>query len=322
MAQLEASTQLLSKPSILLNILPLLEAKGSSEIENIITTTDKLFKGAALFHKDIDAATKEALSYKTALHSGYKSIEATQTFDSQLAIHICSIVQGQPMHIRSKEPVFLTNSRSGEKIYTPPTGQDLITKKLTNLFDFLNQQTEFDPLVRMAVAHYQFEAIHPFHDGNGRTGRILNILFLSHQNLLSLPILYLSRHINNNRLGYYELIKNVTEEKLWEPWILFMLNAVCETATWTNEKVIRIGELMLEMKNKIQTNAPQIYSDALLETLFEQPYCRIANLVDNEIAKRQTASVYLKQLCDLGILKEFKVWREKLYVNLDLMRLF
>jgi len=179
----------------------------------------------------------------------------------------------------------------------------------------MHRNTEIDPLVRMAIQHYQFEAIHPFLDGNGRTGRILNILFLVQHGLLDSPILYLSRYIIHNKAAYYRLLQKVTHEQDWAPWIFFILEAVEETCTWTTDKIKSIRELMEHTGEFVQTRLPKIYSWELVEMLFRQPYCRIGNLVDCGIAKRQTASVYLKQMCEIGVLKEIKSGRENIFVH-------
>ena len=204
---------------------------------------------------------------------------------------------------------------SGEVIYTPPVGQRLLIEKLDNWADFMHRNTDIDPLVRMAVQHYQFEAIHPFADGNGRTGRILNILFLVEHGLLDSPILYLSRYIIQNKASYYRLLAKVTSEQDWAPWILFILSGVEETCTWTTDKIKSIRELMEHTGQFVQKRLPKIYSWELVELLFKQPYCRIGNLVDTGIAKRQTASVYLKLLCELGVLREIKSGRENIFVH-------
>jgi Fic family protein len=190
-----------------------------------------------------------------------------------------------------------------------------LQKMLDNWAEFMQKSTDIDPLVRMAVQHYQFEAIHPFADGNGRTGRILNIVFLVEQGLLDSPILYLSRFIISNKAAYYLLLKDVTHKQQWEPWVKFILEGVEETCVWTTEKIKAIRELMVHTARYVQQSLPKIYSWELVELLFKQPYCRIGNLVDADIAKRQTASVYLKQLCDLGVLKEIKSGRENIFVH-------
>jgi Fic family protein len=194
-------------------------------------------------------------------------------------------------------------------------GQKLLYGKLENWADFMHQNNDIDPLVRMAVQHYQFEAIHPFTDGNGRTGRILNILFLVEQKLLDSPILYLSRHIIQNKADYYRLLLNVTRNQAWGDWVMFLLNGVEETCTWTTEKIKAIRELMQHTSLYVQKQLPKSYSWELVEALFKQPYCRIGNLVATGVAKRQTASVYLKQLTDIGILREVKSGRETLFVH-------
>lgn len=204
---------------------------------------------------------------------------------------------------------------SGEVIYTPPEGQKLLIAKLDNWAEFMQRSTDIDPLVRLAVQHYQFEAIHPFADGNGRTGRILNILFLLQQGLLDTPILYLSRYIIHNKAAYYRLLQNVTRDQDWAAWIMFVLEGVEETCTWTTDKIKAIRELMQHTAQFVQHKMPKIYTWELVELLFKQPYCRIGNLVEAGVAKRQTASVYLKQLCDAGILKEIKSGRENIFIH-------
>jgi Fic family protein len=200
-------------------------------------------------------------------------------------------------------------------IYTPPEGQKLLIDKLDNWADFMHNDTDIDPLVRLAVQHYQFEAIHPFADGNGRTGRILNILFLVEHGLLDSPILYLSRYIISNKAAYYRLLQNVTREQGWTPWVNFILEGIEETCIWTTDKIKAIRELMEHTAEFVQYKMPKTYTWELVELLFKQPYCRIGNLVDAEIAKRQTASVYLNQLCDAGVLKEIKSGRENIFIH-------
>jgi Fic family protein len=314
LAELKQAAELIPNSAVLVNALPLLEARASSEIENIVTTTDKLFEFADIAEDRADAATKEALRYRTALYEGTKMVQR-RMLSTDMAIQICSTVKGLELDIRSESGTTLKNRMSGETIYTPPVGQQLLVEKLNNWAEFMHRNTEIDPLVRMAVQHYQFEAIHPFSDGNGRTGRILNILFLVEHGLLDSPILYLSRYIIQNKAAYYRLLANVTREQDWAPWILFILDGVEETCTWTTDKIKSIRELMEHTGQFVQKRLPKIYTWELVELLFKQPYCRIGNLVDNGIAKRQTASVYLKQLCDLGVLREVKSGRENIFVH-------
>jgi Fic family protein len=314
LAELKQAAELIPNSAVLVNALPLLEARASSEIENIVTTTDKLFEFADIAEDRADAATKEALRYRTALYEGTKMVQR-RMLSTDMAIQICSTIKGLELDIRANSGTTLKNRVSGETIYTPPVGQQLLIEKLNNWAEFMHRNTEIDPLVRMAVQHYQFEAIHPFEDGNGRTGRILNILFLVEHGLLDSPILYLSRYIIQNKADYYRLLSGVTKEQDWTPWILFILDGVEETCTWTTDKIKSIRELMEHTGQFVQKQLPKIYTWELVELLFKQPYCRIGNLVDNGIAKRQTASVYLKQLCELGVLREVKSGRENIFVH-------
>jgi len=314
LAELKQAAELIPNAAVLVNALPLLEARASSEIENIVTTTDKLFEFADIAEDRADSATKEALRYRTALYEGTKMVRRGM-LSIDMAIQICSTIKNLELDIRDDSGTKLSNRRTGEVIYTPPIGQQLLCAKLDNWADFMHRSTDLDPLVRMAVQHYQFEAIHPFTDGNGRTGRIINILFLVEQGLLDSPILYLSRHIIQNKSDYYRLLLNVTRNQAWDDWIMFILNGVEETCTWTTDKIKAIRELMQHTGQYVQQRLPKTYSWELVEALFKQPYCRINNLVSAGIAKRQTASVYLKQLTDIGVLREVKSGRETLFVH-------
>ncbi len=314
LAELKQAAELIPNSAVLVNALPLLEARASSEIENIVTTTDKLFEFADIAEDRADAATKEALRYRTALYEGTKMVQRGM-LTTDMAIQICSTIKGMELDIRADSGTTLKSRMTGEVIYTPPVGQKLIIEKLDNLAQFMHRSEDIDPLVRMAIQHYQFEAIHPFVDGNGRTGRILNILFLVQLGLLDSPILYLSRYIIQNKAAYYRLLKLVTHEQDWASWILFILDGVEETCTWTTDKIKSIRELMEHTGQFVQNRLPKTYTWELVEVLFKQPYCRIGNLVDAGVAKRQTASVYLKQLCDIGVLREVKSGRETIFVH-------
>jgi len=314
LAELKQAAELIPNAAVLVNALPLLEARASSEIENIVTTTDKLFEFVDIAEDKADAATKEALRYRTALFEGSKMVQR-QMLSTDMAIHICSTIKGIEFDIRDDSGTRLSNRKTGAVIYTPPVGQKLLLEKLQNWADFMHTSTAIDPLIRMAVQHYQFEAIHPFTDGNGRTGRIMNILFLLQQGLLDSPILYLSRHIIQNKSEYYRLLNEVTRNQAWQDWIMYMLDGVEQTCIWTTDKIKAIRELMQHTSQFMQEQLPKTYSWELVEVLFKQPYCRINNLVAARVAKRQTASVYLKQLCDIGILREVKSGRETLFVH-------
>ena len=314
LAELKQAAELIPNAAVLVNALPLLEARASSEIENIVTTTDKLFEFVDIAEDKADAATKEALRYRTALFEGSKMVQRGM-LSTDMAIQICSTIKGLELDIRDDSGTRLSNRKTGAVIYTPPIGQQLLVEKLQNWADFMHQHTNIDPLVRMAVQHYQFEAIHPFTDGNGRTGRIMNILFLLEQGLLNSPILYLSRHIIQNKGEYYRLLNEVTHNQAWEAWVMYMLDGVEQTCIWTTDKIKAIRELMQHTSQYMQKQLPKTYSWELVEVLFKQPYCRINNLVSARVAKRQTASVYLKQLCDIGVLREVKSGRETLFVH-------
>ena len=225
------------------------------------------------------------------------------------------------MAVRKVPGTALAGSASGEVIYTPPEGEALLRDLLANWERFLHEETSLDPLIRMAVAHYQFEAIHPFTDGNGRTGRILNSLFLVEQGLLPLPILYLSRYIIAHKADYYRLLLAVTRDGAWEEWLLYMLRGVEETAGWTTGKIGAIRKLSADTADYVRHALPKIYSRELIDVIFEQPYCRIANLVEADIAGRQAASRYLKALAAAGVLREQAFGKEKLFVHPKLMML-
>jgi Fic family protein len=302
---------------MLINTLPLLEAQASSEIENIVTTADKLFQhlqGDA----GADPATREALRYRHALLGGFNALE-TRPLTTRTAEMICTEIKGVEMSVRKVPGTALANHATGEVVYTPPKGEARLRDLLANWERFLHEQEAIDPLVRMAAAHYQFEAIHPFTDGNGRTGLVLNSLFLVEQGLLPLPILYLSRYIIANKADYYRLLLAVTREGAWEPWLLYMLCAVEDTATWTTAKIAAIRALAAHTADYVRRQLPKIYSRELVDIIFEQPYCRIANLVEAGIAERQAASRYLKALASVGVLREQSFGREKLFVHPKLM---
>jgi len=319
LAELKQAGESIPNQSMLINLLPLLEAKDSSEIENIVTTTDQLFQFSQE-DKGADHATKEALRYRTALYQGFLQLDR-KPLCGATDIEICSTLKNAEMDVRKVPGTVIGNQATGEIIYTPPVGEQIIRDLLSNWERFLHEEDEIDPLIKMAISHYQFEAIHPFYDGNGRTGRILNVLYLIEQDLLTLPILYLSRYIVHNKQDYYRLLNQVTQSQKWEEWLLFMLRGVEETANWTCDKIAAIKVLMEKTTEYIREELPKVYSYELVQLIFEQPYCRIHNLVERGIAKRQTASVYLKQLVDIGVLQEVATGKEKLFVHPRLMQL-
>jgi Fic family protein len=319
MAELKQAAALIPNPSMLINTLPVLEARASSEIENIVTTTDKLFQHLQE-QSGADPATREALRYRDALLEGVRALE-TRPLTTRTAESICTRIKGAEMTVRRVPGTALANQTTGDVVYTPPEGEAHIRELLANWERFLHEERSLDPLVRMAVAHYQFEAIHPFTDGNGRTGRVLNSLFVVEQALLPLPILYLSRYIIANKPDYYRLLLAVTRDQAWEDWVLYMLQAVEETALWTTAKIAAIRALSASTVEHVRRRLPKIYSRELVDVIFEQPYCRIANVVAAGISGRQAASRYLKAFESIGVLNEQAVGREKLFVNTRLMRL-
>ncbi len=320
LAALKQAGGLIPNQAVLINTIPILEARDSSEIENIVTTTDKLFQYAEQLDNHADPATKEALRYRTALYQGYQALN-DRPLCTATAVEVCTTIKDINMDIRRVPGTTLANDATGETIYTPPEGETRLRELMANWEQFIHNHPDIEPLVRMAVSHYQFEAIHPFTDGNGRTGRIINLLFLIEQGLLETPILYLSRYIIQNKAAYYQYLLDVTTNQQWEQWILYMLDAVEQTANWTREKIIAIRDLMEHTAKYVRQSLPSIYSHELVELIFVQPYCRIGNLVNANIAKRQTASVYLKQLCEAGVLNEIKVGREKLFIHPKLIHL-
>jgi Fic family protein len=325
-AELKAAGQLIPNQGVLINSIPLLEAQASSEIENIVTTADQMFLFDGVSEGEADPATKEALRYRAALWEGYQAL-TTRPLSTNTAVQICRAIKGVDMGIRTTPGTTLSNHQTHQVIYTPPEGEALLREKLANweqwMHGLLPGAEGIDPLIRMAAGHYQFEAIHPFTDGNGRTGRVINLLYLVEQGLLDIPVLYLSRYILRNRADYYRGLQSVTEAGAWEPWVLYMLRGVTETARWTMNKIVAVKGLLEETAERMRRDASQIYSRELAELVFVRPYCRITHVVDSGLAKRQTASVYLRQLSHIGILREHKIGREKIFLNpafMDLLK--
>ncbi len=320
LAQLNLAGQLIPNQSVLINTIPLLEAKDSTEIENIVTTNDVLFREAGTASEAADPATKEALRYRAALMGGFHGL-SSRPLSARTAIDICSTIKGVEMDLRKTPGTQLKGALTGEVIYTPPDGADRLRDLLSNWEKFLHAADDLDPLVRMAALHYQFEAIHPFIDGNGRTGRILNILVLVQAGLLDTPTLYLSRYILHTKPDYYRLLNAVTTDDAWEPWLIYMLTAIEVTATWTNARIRAIRTLIEHTSAHVRKNASSIYSHELVETIFLEPYTRIGHLIGRGIAQRVSASRYLKQLADIGVLDEEKVGRDKLFIHRKYMEL-
>ncbi len=319
-AELRRAGELIPDQSVLVNTIPLLEAKDSSEIENIVTTNDALFSEASQLDEGNDPAAKEALRYRSALFHGSETLKS-RPLSTRTAVEICSLIKGVDMNVRKTPGTQLKNNFTGEVIYTPPEGERTLRELLANWEIFANADDDLDPLTRMAVLHYQFEAIHPFSDGNGRTGRILNILVLMQAGLLDLPTLYLSRHIVRTKGEYYRLLQNVTLKGEWEPWIVYMLTAVETTAMWTNARIRAIRDLMTNTSDYVENAAPGIYSHKLVQAIFALPYTRIGHLIERGVAQRVSASRYLKQLVHIGVLIEEKRGRDKVFIHSKYMDL-
>lgn len=319
LGELKQAALRIPNQGMLINTLPLLEARASSEIENIVTTTDKLFRNVE-HEEHADPATKEALRYSRALLEGFKAL-SEHPLSRRTAERICSTIKGVDMRVRTVPGTALVNSADNRTIYTPPVGENLLRDLLADWERFIHNEPQLDPLVRLSIAHYQFEAIHPFTDGNGRAGRVINSLLLIQDGLLTLPILYLSRYIIGNHADYYHLLQKVTSDQAWEPWLLYLIKGVEETAIWTTAKIDAISALADHTTDYVRTRLPKIYSHELISLIFRLPYCRIGNLVSEGIAKRQTASIYLSQLTEIGVLAEADRTKEKLFIHPKLLAL-
>lgn len=311
LAELKGRLPIIPNPEMLINTLVLQEAKDSSEIENVLKTSDKMYRAFTANKSNIDPSTKEVLCYRQALWSAFESAPKT---DFNWIIEIFQKITQKNESVRTKQ-VYVGNAY--DIIYTPPK-PERVNQQLNNWLEFFHSSDEIDPLIKMAILHYQFEAIHPFSDGNGRTGRILNVIFLTNNNLIDLPVLYISKHILEYKNEYYKLLNEVTENLNWQDWILFNLEAVYRTSLFTLEKVNAIYELFNEVKNEIRDKAKDIYSRELIEILFSQIYCKNRILVDQKIASRNTASKYLNKLVDMNILSMQKEGKEILYLNKQL----
>ena len=305
-----------ANPLLLFQSITMQEAKASSEIENVVTTNDELYQALSTpTASNISPAAKEVMHYKEALWYGYQKITQGYPLTINIFIEMFRIIKKRTDGIRRIPGTCLKNSLN-ETIYTPPDNEIDIMRLLSNLENYINNQDDdTDLLIKLAVIHYQFECIHPFPDGNGRVGRILNVLYLVDKGLLNFPILYLSKYIIENKTNYYKFLKNVTENQQWEDWIIYILTALEETAKNTLKLVKSIYTEQEKMCEILKLQAPQIYSKELVELLFEQPYCKIDFLVQKNIAKTQTASKYLKTLHELGFLDLIIKGREKYYIN-------
>lgn len=318
LAELKGRLPIIPNPLMLINTLVLQEAKDSSTIENIFTTNDALYKAFSSPASGPDSATKEVLRYRQALWSAFTKMKRPSDFSEKMAVEIFKTITGKKETLRSVQ-VYVGSS--SHVVYTPPQPGTVLSKKIKNWFDIAINDNTIDPLIKMAMLHYQFEAIHPFTDGNGRTGRILNVLYMCKEKLIDLPVIYISKYILEYKNDYYRFLKEVTENGNWGNWTLYMLEAVNQTASITLKKVNAIYESYLDAIEKVKAKAPDIYSRELIEVIYNQPYCKIAILEEKKIASRNTASKYLRKLEELGLLKSEIVGRETLYRNLPLYRI-
>ncbi len=310
--------------AILINTLALQEAKDSSAIENIITTHDELYRSTLFENVIQNPAAKEVGNYASALLAGFEEVRHSGLLTTNQIISLYQILEGNNGGIRTQSGTTLKNQQSGEVIYTPPQDHAQLVTLMSNLDLFINDpaMSQLDPLVKMAVIHYQFESIHPFYDGNGRTGRIINILYLVAQGLLDLPVLYLSGYIIRHKQDYYRLLQAVRDNDAWEEWILYMLTGIEETSRLTITLVTEIRTLMQTYKHKIRTDLKNIYSQDLLNNLFRHPYTKIEYLQDDLGVSRLTATKYLDLLASHGLLKKQKLGRYNYYINEPLFELF
>jgi Fic family protein len=322
LAELKGIVQSIPNQIILLNALGIQEAKDSSSIENIITTHDDLYKANLDFEVSISPNVKEVQNYVAAMKRGFELVESQGLLTNQTLLKIQETLEGNNAGFRKLPGTALKNAQTGAVIYLPPQDPAEIQELMTNLEQFINdpELSDYDPLVKMAIIHYQFESIHPFYDGNGRTGRILNILYLILTGLQKLPILYLSNHIIQHKSDYYRLLQGVREKGDWESWISYMIRGVENTAKETIQLIEALKILMAEMKTLLQNNY-KFYSQELLNNLFAHPYTKIEFLVRDLGVSRLTAANYLNQLASDGVLRKERLGTGNYYVNERLFEL-
>lgn len=320
LAQLNGTLLSLPNPTLFLDTIYLQEAKASSEVENIITTNDELYKSLVADRKVENSATKEVLSYKEALWLGLEELKKKSLITTNLCVSTVQCIKQNTASIRNTPGTTLSNTK-GEVIYTPPSGEKVIREKLANLEKFINEEESIDPLIKMALMHYQFEAIHPFSDGNGRTGRILLLLYLKLSGLLDTPAIYISEYIIKHKADYYRKLRGVTENNDWETYILYMLDMVEETSKKGLERLNKINSTMDKTANDIKIKLPKVYSKDLIEILFRLPYTKRQHLIDENIGNPKTVGNYLQTLEENGFLQSVKVGKEKLYLNKRLLKI-
>lgn len=322
LAELKGIATTIPNQNILINTLGLQEAKASSEIENIITTHDDLYKSEINLDYAKKAGAKEVQNYISALKNGFELVKKNGLITNRIILEIQKELEGNNAGFRKLPGTALKNSSTGETIYTPPQDFEEINRLMSNLETFINDPSicDFDPLVKMAIIHYQFESIHPFYDGNGRTGRIINILYLITENLQNLPILYLSKYIIQNKSDYYRLLQEIRLKGNWEEWLLFMIRGIEKTSRETIDLIIQIRELMMEYKHLLRNNY-KFYSQELLNNLFKHPYTKIEFIVNDLGVSRITAAIYLNKLAEDGLLGKEKIGTGNYYINERLFKL-
>lgn len=322
LAELKGVVNSIPNQHILINALSLQEAKDSSEIENIITTHDELYR-ASVSIASISQQAKEVQRYREALYTGFSLIGEHRLLLKKHIIEIQKVLEGNDAGMRSQSGTVLKNEQSGEVVFMPPQNPQTIQTLMDNLEHYINtpKLDDLDALIKMAIVHYQFEAIHPFYDGNGRTGRIVNILFLMLSGLLEIPILYLSSYIIKNKSEYYRLLRAVSSDGTWQEWVMYMLEGVEQTAQKSIVLINAINATMQESKEVILKALPKLYSKELLELLFKHPYTKINFLVEELGITRKTAGLYLKAFEEIGILKSERKGREVYFINKRLFEL-
>ncbi|HOK25419.1 MAG TPA: Fic family protein [Bacteroidales bacterium] len=323
LAELKGTAKTIPNEVILINTLPLLEAKDSSAIENIITTHDEIYKEDLFENFISNPNVKEVHKYAKAVQVGFKSLQQNELITNKIILSLQEIIVENNAGLRKLPGTELKNLATGETVYIPPQDYNTIVSLMQNLEEYINDDSlhPVDPLIKMAIIHYQFESIHPFYDGNGRTGRILNILYLVQKGLLDLPILYLSSYIIKTKIDYYRLLQEVRDKENWEDWILYMLKGVEITSKGTIYLVKEISRLMMEYKHKIRTQY-KFYSQDLINNLFKHPYTKIEYLQKDLNIHRHTAASYLEELVKGGLLRKEKVGRNNYFINEPLFLLF
>ena len=323
LAELKGFAKTLPNQSILINGIVLKEAKASSEIENVITTHDKLYKALTLKDIKVDGATKEVLRYREALFMGSRFIKEKGFLNTNGIIKVQRELEENDAGIRKLPGTALKNDITDQIIYTPPDSQEAIQKLMKNFDDFINTtDDDIAPLIKLAIQHYQFESIHPFYDGNGRTGRIVNVLYLLMNGLLDIPILYFSGYIIKHKNDYYRLLREVTAKGNWEEWILYILKGIELTSQDTIKQIEQINLLFDKTIQRVKKETPKVYSKELVEALFEQPYCRIEFLAERLSCSRRSASTYLNTLTKASILENKIIGRDGIFINAPLFNLF